>query len=99
MRDTTLSGVFAAIGKYMLRNYNNSAFEVEQFNSVVNLFIKRIEQNKLNLDKFYENYEFVSGRSINIGKYVRNVIAFYIQAIIPDENIEWEQAFNIEMGE
>lgn len=94
VKDTTLSGFFAAIGKHVniSKNDDNSSL-TNRFEDVCTKLKNTIQLNGLGLKDFDREYDKVSSRSVNIGNYIRKVIAIQIGAILEQKDAYWGQSF------
>lgn len=87
-KDTTLSGVFAALG------HCNSEENVLDF---IDSFINKIEAKKVSfeLDVFDREYSQLSSVNINVGNVLRNSIYQYTIGLIdPKKSKTWYESFN-----
>lgn len=94
VKDTTLSGVFAALGKSIEVNHNWTVEELEQ--NAINGFKKLnglINDQKLSLGDFQKEYDTFSSRSVNIGNHIRNVIAYHVGQLLQGEKPTWKNSF------
>ncbi len=100
-KDTTLTGMFSAVGKYVGIE-KNIFFSFPQkkitqtFNDLLNLL-----PDDLKIDKFNKYYDSLAGRSLNIGMYIRKVVQYYILSLLQNsKSILWKDAFfAVERGE
>ena len=76
-KDTTLNGVFAGVGVYLELDNDNEADSLQ--NKILNSFeeLKQTLPVDLNLRKFNNEYDSLSGRSVNIGNLIRSVVMNY----------------------
>tara|TARA_R110002051_G_scaffold4043_1_gene21380 strand:+ start:18330 stop:19574 length:1245 start_codon:yes stop_codon:yes gene_type:complete len=94
-KDTTLSGVFAAIGSRLnfeqiqssddLKNKANVEFEKLE---------KNIKSQSYKLSHFTDQYNVLSSRSVNIGSFIRKVVMEYTIQLIEEKNQSWSDIFN-----
>lgn len=87
-KDTTLSGVFAAIGKMALDN--DKIFEM------IDSLIKKIQDRVVNLDIDSFNYEYsqLSSVKVNLGNEVRHAIFRSICNVLKGDSIpNWRNSF------
>lgn len=96
-KDTTLNGIFSGIGNYLHLSDKNEVEDIEQ--KILDCFeeLKEKLTKDLNLEKFNEQYDNVTGRSVNIGNLIRTVIMNYTTNKLKGENTTWMQLFNQEM--
>ena len=88
MKDTTLSGIFASIGKYLGKKEDTAERKLQDMNECLN----RIDQNNVQYDKFKEAYDNLSSNSINIGNVLRKGIFYYFCDLFECKQPEWEAA-------
>lgn len=91
-KDTTLSGVFAAIGKMI--DFEDLATLDEQTKLIFQKLIKAIGENGLCLEEFTDEYNVLSSRSVNIGSFIRKVVMEYITALLEGQKKSWKSIFN-----
>ncbi len=95
-KDTTLSGVFAAIGKMVsVSTITTKADLHKKTEEVFNILQKQIKDHGFNLENFTEEYNVLSSRSVNIGTFIRKVIMEYTLSLIKDESPNWKTIFNV----
>ena len=94
VKDTTISGIFGAIGRYMQISVSGD-IDLPEFNRKFE-YIREIlgKNNYFHLDKFYQEYNSLSSSRINIGDVVRKAIYAYTLECINGAPISWELAFN-----
>ncbi|HYV92757.1 MAG TPA: hypothetical protein VE978_13260 [Chitinophagales bacterium] len=95
VKDTSLSGVFAAVGKYIniddewdksaLRKAANEGFKVLRNN---------ILHRGFKLKEFTNEYNTLSSRSGNIGNIIRKVVMNYTFELLQGNNPEWKDIFD-----
>lgn len=85
-KDTTLSGVFAAIGQ--------TGTGIEQF-------IQWVKDGRVDfrLEKFENAYDALASTRVNVGNVVRKAVYKYISAEIVGDNGNWSNAFGIAKDE
>lgn len=90
-KDTTLSGVFAALGKSFGSHHDEEVFNLD----TIDLFINGIEQGKYHfrLDQFEQAYGELSSVRINVGNIVRKAIYAYTVEMIETGKADWSYAF------
>jgi len=93
-KDTTLTGIFAAIGKYVGLDKRMENMEFPK-NEIISVFEKLIEAlpDDLNLTDFNKYYDRLAGRSLNIGTYIRKVVQWYVLNVLEGKKISWKEAF------
>ena len=91
-KDTTLSGLFAAVGKNI--NFNEHANIQEQTKAIFCKLNKYITENGLSLKDFTSEYNVLSSRSVNIGSFIRKVVMEFISGILEDKQLSWTEVFN-----
>jgi len=95
VKDTTLSGVFAAIGLYInIKEDWEKAYLIDKFKSCVDQLNTKIDSNGLNLPEFTSQYNVLSSREVNIGNFIRKVIMTYILKLLKEQPVNWEIVFN-----
>lgn len=87
MKDTTLSGIFAALGKV---TDSASNFEIPQIQKCLN----RITDLNINVDEFETSYQKLSSVHTNVGNAVRKAVYHYFMALFEGPKISWSEAFN-----
>jgi len=97
-KDTTLNGVFAGVGVYLELNNDNEADNLQT--KILNSFeaLKKTLPEDLNLKKFNNEYDSLSGRSVNIGNLIRSVVMNYTIHKLKGESTNWKSLFNQEMN-
>ena len=90
MKDTTLSGLFAAIGKYLEKEENSVEGKLQHMNDSLN----QINQVNIRYEDFKNSYESLSSTSVNIGNVLRKGIFNYFLAVLKGEKADWEKAIN-----
>lgn len=94
VKDTTLSGVFAAIGRHINLEPTWSKLQLSEF--AIKGFVElrnKILKNGLNLNEFTKEYNSFSSRSVNIGSHIRKVIMIYILNLLEEDQASWKSAF------
>lgn len=89
-KDTTLSGIFAGLGRYI---------NPENENKLLNDIEKAINRVALGECDFQINeFEFelsrLAGSRVNVGNVVRNAITAYTQQLFTNGSASWSNAFN-----
>jgi hypothetical protein len=96
VKDTSLSGVFAAVGKHIQIDKSWTKSELAQFASNgFNLLEEKILQNGFNLSEFTEEYNNLSSRDVNIGNFIRKVIMNYTYELLMGKSPIWKDIFGI----
>ena len=94
-KDTTLSGVFAAIGSRLNFDQIQSSDELK---NKANIEFEKLEKNinaqGYNLSEFTDQYNVLSSRSVNIGSFIRKVVMEYTIQLIEEKNQSWGDIFN-----
>lgn len=94
-KDTTLSGVFAALGKKSnISEIENEADLLRISKETFNLLNQRIEEVGFKLEMFTSEYNILSSRSVNIGTFIRKVVMEYTLSLLNNENPDWQNIFN-----
>lgn len=94
VKDTTLSGFFAAVGNFIniSSNWTNEELESKVDKAIQNLD-KLITAEGLNLIDFKNEYDSFSSRNVNIGNHIRKVIAYHIEEVLKGSNPLWKDSF------
>lgn len=90
-KDTTLSGIYASIGKFTEEGIDPL--------SVIDMFISSIETGKFcyDIDGFNEEYSKLSSVKVNLGNEIRQAIFRYTnQLLSSDTTSDWKIAFHPE---
>lgn len=94
VKDTSLSGFFAAIGKYIDVSSNWTEQELEsKVESAIQSLDDLINSEGLKLSDFKNEYDSFSSRNVNIGNHIRKVIAFHIEEVLKGSNPLWKDSF------
>jgi hypothetical protein len=94
VKDTSLSGVFAALGKYI--EFDQAWDKGKLISSTKKGFedlTKAILDNGLFLDDFTQQYNILSSRIGNIGNFIRRVITDYVYSLLKDKQTTWQSVF------
>lgn len=95
VKDTTLSGMLAALGDYAGISVD---MEIDEIERRTELSFKKLTDkligNVLDLEGFIEQYNILSSRSVNIGTFIRKVVMHYILELLNDRSSSWENSFN-----
>lgn len=89
-KDTTLSGVFAALGAFLKGNTINMVMLDDAIKKITDMF------DPFSLDEFYEAYSNLSSVRVNVGKVLREAVFEYTKGLLTGNRIDWYQAFNME---
>lgn len=94
VKDTSLSGFFAAIGKHIdiSSNWTDKELEIKVDSAIQNLE-DLIKEEGLKLVDFKNEYDSFSSRNVNIGNHIRKVIAFHIEEVLNGSNPLWKDSF------
>lgn len=93
-KDTSLSGFFGAIGKYInINNIDNSELLHEKFTRANDILKNTINDTGLDLTNFDQQYNSLSSRKINIGSYVRKATYNFILYSLEGKDFTWNVAF------
>lgn len=95
VKDTTLSGIFAAVGKKVL--FDTLLTEEELRSRTERIFHalgENIQNDKFNLHEYKHEYNIFSNKSVNIGSFIRNVIMEYTLALLEEDNPTWKSIFD-----
>lgn len=87
MKDTTLSGLFAALG------YVSDSSKRINENTSVRDSLKLLSIESIDKPGFDESYKSLSSVSTNVGNAVRKAIFCYFKALFTDSKISWNEAF------
>lgn len=94
-KDTTLSGVFAAIGSRLNFEQIQSSDDLkDKANIEFEKLEKNIKSQGYNLSHFTDQYNVLSSRSVNIGSFIRKVVMEYTVQLIEEKNQSWGDIFN-----
>lgn len=88
MKDTTLSGLFAALG-YV----SNSSEEIDE-NTTIRDSVKLLSIESIDKLGFDESYKSLSSVSTNVGNAVRKAVFSYFKALFTGSSISWNEAFS-----
>ncbi len=92
-KDTTLSGIFAAIGSKI--DTENEYNLIKEYEIVIETLTKNIIVYGYQLNDFTQEYNFLSSRSVNIGNFIRKVIMQYTYELIEGKKPRWDNIFRI----
>ena len=96
VKDTTLSGVLAAVGKYTPLSNELSQEQIRQKSDESFKGLKeKITTIGFNLQSFQNQYNNLSSRSVNIGNFIRKVVMNYTFDLLSNNKPQnWEYYFN-----
>ena len=89
-KDTTLSGVFAALGAFLRENTLNLAKLDDAIQVITDI------HDPFLLGEFDEAYSNLSSVRVNVGKVLRDAVFEYTKGLLTGNRIDWYQAFNME---
>lgn len=91
MKDTTLSGLFAAIGAVydQERTYN-----VPSMLDFIHNKITVINDDNINYSEFNDAYNNLSSVTVNIGNAIRKAVYIYFKNLFLNKPMSWQRAFN-----
>ncbi len=97
VKDTTLSGILAAVGKHGPLNNELTQDEIhDKTTANFKELRKKIETVGFNLKSFQNEYNNLSSRSVNIGNFIRKVIMNYtLDMLVSNKPLSWDSYFNI----
>lgn len=95
MKDTTLSGIFAAVGKYLETKDDTADGNLQDINECLN----RIDQNNIQYEKFKVAYNNLSSTSINIGNVLRKGIFNFFLNLFMGKQTDWEKSLTKKNGD
>ena len=91
MKDTTLSGLFAAIGAV----YNQEwTYNVPSMLDFIHNKIMVINDDNINYSEFNDAYNNLSSVTVNIGNAVRKAVYVYFKNLFLNKPMSWQEAFN-----
>lgn len=91
MKDTTLSGLFAAIGAV----YNQGwTYNVPLMLDFIHKKITILNDENINYSEFNEAYNNLSSVTVNIGNAVRKAVYIYFKNLFLNKPMSWQEAFN-----
>lgn len=86
MKDTTLSGLFAALGKVC---DSSDDFGI----GLMQRCLSKITGQNIDIHEFDKSYQRLSSVSTNVGNAVRKAVFHYFLALFKDSKISWTAAF------
>ncbi|MUV05038.1 hypothetical protein GN157_15075 [Flavobacterium rakeshii] len=93
-KDTTLSGVFAALGQYINLSQIVDERELkERTGFVFDKFESVISNQGLSLNDFKQEYNVLSSRSVNIGTFIRKTVMEFVIVLLNEGEPTWSQIF------
>lgn len=91
MKDTTLSGLFAAIGAV----YNQGwTYNVPSMLDFIHKKITVLNDENINYSEFNDAYNNLSSVTVNIGNAVRKAVYIYFKNLFLNKPMSWQEAFN-----
>lgn len=94
-KDTTLNGVFAAVGsKISFLELTEEGQLEKQLDEVIETLVNEIGKGSLKLEQFTEEYNKFSSRSVNIGVYIRKVVMEFTLDLLTNSESSWKSAFS-----
>lgn len=91
MKDTTLSGLFAAIGAV----YNQGwTYNVPLMLDFIHNKITVLNDENINYGEFNDAYNNLSSVTVNIGNAVRKAVYIYFKNLFLNIPMSWQEAFN-----
>lgn len=91
MKDTTLSGLFAAIGAV----YNQEwTYNVPSMLDFIHNKIMVLNDENINYNEFQGAYNNLSSVTVNIGNAVRKAVYIYFKNLFLKKPMFWQEAFN-----
>lgn len=91
MKDTTLSGLFAAIGAV----YNQEwTYNVPLMLDFIHNKITVLNDDNINYNEFQGAYNNLSSVTVNIGNAVRKAVYIYFKNLFLNKPMSWQEAFN-----
>lgn len=96
MKDTTLSGLFAAIGTFYIQKYT---YNVSLMLDFIHNIIAILNNESIKYEEFQDAYHNLSSVTVNIGNAVRKAVYHYFMNLFLDKPISWQEAFIINWNE
>jgi len=95
VRDTTISGLLAGLGKYAKVNESMPIAEIQELTiKVFDELAEKIVASGINLHDFQDEYYNLQSRTINVGTYVRSIIMDYTIGILNNASPDWKTLFS-----
>lgn len=91
MKDTTLSGLFAAIGAVSNKEIINN---VSLMQKIIQMKIEELNPENIQYDEFQLAYNNLSSVTVNIGNAVRKAVYIYFKNLFLNKPMSWQEAFN-----
>lgn len=91
MKDTTLSGLFAAIGAVYNQEWTYNAPLMLDF---IHKKITVLNDENINYSEFNDAYNNLSSVTVNIGNAVRKAVYIYFKNLFLNKPMSWQEAFN-----
>ncbi|WP_231426986.1 hypothetical protein [Pedobacter sp. Leaf250] len=94
VKETTLSGVLAAVGKTIdFKSVNNALELFEQSESAFNKLENSVKSYGFNIDSYRIEFANISSRAINFGTFTRKTIMQYTLDLLSDGKPTWKELF------
>lgn len=94
VRDTTLSGVLAGLGKYVNVSEKMAIDEIDHLTDKgFNDLNRTIGAKGFSLQEFQTEYYNLQSRTVNVGTYVRAIIMDYTYKLLRSEPVSWKTLF------
>ena len=94
-KDTTLSGIFAAVGSRIDFSIIQTEQELKTKADIeFETLTRRINEVGFNLTGFTDQYNVLSSRSVNIGSFIRKVVMEYTLQLMAEKNESWGEIFS-----
>jgi len=95
VRDTTISGFLAGLGKYANVSESMPIDEIQKLTvRVFDELAEKVLANGFNLKEFQEEYYNLQSRTINVGTYVRSIIMDYTLGMLTNSSPDWKTLFS-----
>lgn len=91
MKDTTLSGLFAAIGAVSNKEIINNVSSMQE---IIQMKIEELNPENIQYDEFQLAYNNLSSVTVNIGNAVRKAVYIYFKNLFLNKPMSWQEAFN-----
>lgn len=95
VRDTTISGLLAGLGKYAKVSESMPISEIQEITiKVFDELEEKILASGFKLKEFQDEYYNLQSRTINVGTYVRSIIMDYTFGILNNSSPDWNTLFS-----
>lgn len=95
VKDTTISGIMAAIGRYIDIQPDWTKTELEDnFDEGIRKLQDKIKVQGFMLEEFTNEYNTLSSRQVNIGYFIRKVIMEYTLELLKNNTPDWKSIFS-----